>query len=326
MANRNKRKDILMGYLRFEGVTCIRMTAENARSRAYAPHSGFAVGAAVLARTPVTNTSGHRVLGIFGGCNVENAAFDSSECAETGALMAAIAAGAGPEDIIACYVSGTARPCAGCLQRLAEFSPPDDPIMVHCGDGNDGGEWIPLPALLPNQFPDPANARAIAHTMITAPPGRIAFRDYGRNRSALLSDHERTVNTAAIACDTPWHGYAPYSTFPVRAIVLTRRRFDPSAPWATFTGFNIENAVHGSTVCAERVALCNALAHGVNPRDVIACAVIGPTDTPIAMCGECRQFISEFSPPEDPIMIFCGNRRGEGKWVPFTEILPRQFP
>lgn len=329
MADHDTRKNVLEGYLRFRGAALIKMTADNARQRAHAPHSGFKVGAAILARIPVMDSSGQPILQVFGGCNVENAAFDSSECAETGALMGAIAAGAGQKDmgIIACYVVGTSRPCAGCLQKLAEFSPVNDPIMIHCSDENGGDEWLPLPALLPNQFPDPGNAAAIAHTPITVPPGRVALTTSGLLRSDLLHWYEAyETGLAGLALEVPPHGYAPYSEFPVRAIVLTRMRLDPKAPYETFIGCNFENAVHGSTVCAERVALCSALMAGTPPRDIIACAIVGPAGEPIAMCGECRQFFSEFSPPEDPIMIFCGNKRGEGRWQPFTEILPRQFP
>lgn len=325
MAERT-RQLTLEGYLRYEGRTLIAMTAHSAQRNAYAPHSGFKVGAAILARVPVSTSSGQPdSLRVFGGCNVENAAFGSGVCAETSALTAAIAAGAGPADIIACYVVGTSRPCAGCLQQLAEFSPVQDPIMIHCNNENHG-EWLPLTALLPNQFPDAANAAAIKCTAIVAPPGRVTLVEPHQRRGYLLQRYEALAGLATIATRVPPNGYSPYSEFPVRAVVLTRNRLDPDAPWKTFCGCNIENAVHGLTACAESVALYSALMAGVSPRDVIACAIVGPTEEPITMCGGCRQTFSEFSPTEDPMMIFCGNKFGQGKWLPFTEILPRQFP
>lgn len=338
MNDRNKRSDILDGYLRFHGATLITMAAESAQNRAYAPYSGFKVGAAIIARVPVSSSTGQDPTHVFGGCNVENAAFDSSECAATSALMAAITAGAGPQDIIACCVLGTKRPCAGCLQKLAEFSPTDDPIMIHsgCGEISDVNTWRPLPAFLPDQFPNPRNAAAIAHTHIMVPPGRA--RIHTLRREEIIADlthrHESRqpdengalplVQLLAEARNAARSAYNPYSKFPVGAAVLVMK---PNGDHFIYRGCNIENAVHGATVCAERVALCSALAaNDTMPGEIVACAIVGPTDEPPTMCGECRQVFSEFSSPEDPIMIHCGNQHGQGEWKRFTEILPWQFP
>jgi cytidine deaminase len=80
-----------------------------AAAQAYAPYSGFLVGAAVRAR------DGR----VFVGVNVENAAYPLGVCAEKSALTAAVTAGCRPGDFEA--VGITASPCGGCRQWLVEM-------------------------------------------------------------------------------------------------------------------------------------------------------------------------------------------------------------
>ncbi len=89
--------------------------ANQARSNAYAPYSGFPVGAAVCA------IDGR----IFSGCNVENGSYGLTVCAERNAIAAAVAAGAREFQSIAIIAGGDepATPCGACRQVLAEFSP-----------------------------------------------------------------------------------------------------------------------------------------------------------------------------------------------------------
>jgi cytidine deaminase len=116
--------------------------AEAIRARAYAPYSGFAVGAAILAEDGA----------IYSGCNIENAAFPQGSCAETAAIAAMIAGGA--RRIRRIYVTGPGAmpvtPCGGCRQRIREFAYPDTVIVSH------GVEGAPLRAslaeLLPHSF------------------------------------------------------------------------------------------------------------------------------------------------------------------------------
>jgi xanthosine phosphorylase len=101
--------------------------ARAARDAAYAPYSKFSVGAAI-------RTTGGRV---FGGCNVENAAFPQGQCAEASAIGAMVTAG--ERRIIEVLVigsgSGPCAPCGGCRQRLYEFGGPDAVLHLAGGDG-----------------------------------------------------------------------------------------------------------------------------------------------------------------------------------------------
>src|SRR5690349_15640120 len=119
--------------------------ASRARGRAYAPYSGFPVGAAVLA--------GGRV---FAACNVENSAYPLSVCAERNAVAMAVAAGARRIDAVA-IVGGAGRPtapCGGCRQVLAEFCAKDAPVVFAAATGESVRTTIAK--LLPRPF-GPAN-------------------------------------------------------------------------------------------------------------------------------------------------------------------------
>ncbi|MBV8354047.1 MAG: cytidine deaminase [Candidatus Eremiobacteraeota bacterium] len=89
--------------------------ARRARDHAYAPYSGYKVGAAVL------TGAGE----IVAGANVENAAFPLSICAERSAVAAAVAGGARTFEAIAIVADDGAAttPCGGCRQVLLEFGP-----------------------------------------------------------------------------------------------------------------------------------------------------------------------------------------------------------
>jgi cytidine deaminase len=101
--------------------------ARAARAKAHAPYSKFKVGAAVRGE------SGR----IYGGCNVENAAYPEGICAETSAIAAMVLAG--ESKIIELLVLGVSdepvTPCGGCRQRIREFAAPDTPIHMATPDG-----------------------------------------------------------------------------------------------------------------------------------------------------------------------------------------------
>src|SRR5262245_3927995 len=93
--------------------------AIEARHRAYAKYSNFLVGAAVFTADGA----------IFTGCNVENASYGLTICAERAAVFNAVAAGQRQFKLLAIATTGGATPCGACRQVLAEFAM-DLPILL----------------------------------------------------------------------------------------------------------------------------------------------------------------------------------------------------
>jgi cytidine deaminase len=112
-----------------------------ARARSHSPYSRFAVGAALLSTTGT----------IYHGCNVENASFGLTCCAERTALFKAVSEG--DRDFAAIAVTARAGhgapPCGACRQVLAEFSPD---LWVYWRDMRGRLLKKRLSALLPDQF------------------------------------------------------------------------------------------------------------------------------------------------------------------------------
>ena len=114
--------------------------ALDARKNAYVPYSGYAVGAALLAE------DGR----VFTGCNVENASFGLTNCAERTALFKAISEGARTFTAIAIASNGSMPyPCGACRQALNEFAP-ELRVLTIAGDGST--DDTTLRALLPHGF------------------------------------------------------------------------------------------------------------------------------------------------------------------------------
>ena len=117
--------------------------AAEAAKLAYAPHSGYRVGAALLA------ADGR----VFTGCNVENASYGLTNCAERTALFKAGSEGMRKFKAIA-IAGGTASPaypCGACRQVLAEFCGPETPVICCTLDGKVAGRFT-LGGLLPQTF------------------------------------------------------------------------------------------------------------------------------------------------------------------------------
>ena len=120
-------------------------TAREARARAYAPYSRFPVGAALLAGDGT----------VFTGCNVENASYGLTNCAERTAVFKAVSEGrtefraiavVGPQDDLPC------APCGACRQVLFEFGP-EMVLVTPAGPHDPGGAvTTTVGALLPGAF------------------------------------------------------------------------------------------------------------------------------------------------------------------------------
>ncbi len=120
--------------------------AKDAMQNAYAPYSGFRVGAALLA------ADGR----VFTGCNIENASFSITACAERTALAKAVSEGCRSFSAIA-VVGGKggvcadfAWPCGACRQALSEFCGEEFRVILWKEDGT--SRAFPLGELLPGTF------------------------------------------------------------------------------------------------------------------------------------------------------------------------------
>lgn len=125
-------------------VRALLQEAAEARTKAYTPYSRFQVGAALLDDQGV----------VHHGCNVENAAFGPTNCAERTALFRAIADGRKPGTFRAIAVigdtDGPIAPCGVCRQVMLELGGPDMPVIL----GNLRGDIAEttVAALLPGAF------------------------------------------------------------------------------------------------------------------------------------------------------------------------------
>jgi cytidine deaminase len=117
-----------------------------ASERAYAPYSAYRVGAALLAPTGE----------VFTGCNVENAVYPVSICAERGALVKGVSEGHQVFTTIVVATRDGGSPCGICRQALAEFAPDLRVILADFDDHI----WLDtsLQALLPYGF-GPSNLK-----------------------------------------------------------------------------------------------------------------------------------------------------------------------
>ncbi|WP_054937282.1 cytidine deaminase [Moorella stamsii] len=117
----------------------------------------------------------------------------------------------------------------------------------------------------------------------------------------------------AMAAGAKEKAYAPYSRFQVGAALLT-------AGGKVYTGCNIENASYSLTICAERVALFQAVA--ASEREFVALAVVGGDLTACFPCGACRQVLAEFAPE---LEIITGQPGGTVHRRSLKELLPDTF-
>lgn len=122
--------------------TQLLITAKEAMKYAYAPYSGFSVGAAVL-------TSDGR---IYSGCNIENASYGATNCAERTAIFKAVSEGCSSISKIAvvCSSGHYAYPCGICRQVMAEFATEDMQVILE--DVDKGILELSFKDILPEAF------------------------------------------------------------------------------------------------------------------------------------------------------------------------------
>lgn len=110
------------------------------------------------------------------------------------------------------------------------------------------------------------------------------------------------------------NSYSPYSKFSVSAIVITDEG-------KKFSGVNVENASYGATICAERVAITQAISQGF--RKFKELHVLVNSDKISTCCFLCRQVIIEFF--DEDAKIFLYNKLGEKKQYTVLELCPLPF-
>jgi cytidine deaminase len=118
----------------------------------------------------------------------------------------------------------------------------------------------------------------------------------------------------AAARDVQQRAYVPYSGFRVGAALL-------AGDGRVFAGANVENAAYSPSICAERVALPQAVVAGV--REFTAVAVVGDGPGPCTPCGVCRQVLFEFAP--DLVVVAAGASGAPERYVLSRDLLPHGF-
>jgi cytidine deaminase len=124
----------------------------------------------------------------------------------------------------------------------------------------------------------------------------------------LTVDDKELVRAALKAREK---AYAPYSGYRVGAALLTKSG-------RVFDGANVENAVYGLTVCAERVAALKAVTEGDREFQVIAVA----TENGGTPCGSCRQVLSEFGPD---MRVIVADVKGNIREYGMRDLIPDVF-
>jgi cytidine deaminase len=124
------------------------------------------------------------------------------------------------------------------------------------------------------------------------------------------ADNQMLQNLVLAAQQAALHAYAPYSQFTVGCALLSKSG-------KIYTGCNIENASYSVTLCAERVAAAQAIAH--RDREWDSLVVVSPQR--VTTCGVCRQFLHEFAPD---LTIWNGFLEGLSLEGPFSlhQLLP----
>jgi len=109
------------------------------------------------------------------------------------------------------------------------------------------------------------------------------------------------------------NAYAPYSKFQVGAALLAENG-------EIIAGANVENASYPAAICAERSAVCSAIAQGL--RNFVAIGLMTSGAKPAWPCGICRQVLAEFAPN---MPVYSAGNSGEVEMSTVAELLPKRF-
>ncbi len=127
-----------------KAIATLYASARAASDNAYSPYSGVRVGASVLGEQGK----------VYSGCNVENASYGLTQCAERNALAAAINAGVKPGAVKTLLVYATGfkvlAPCGACRQVMSELLA-GDAVIISCQSETDFHSWS-IGELLPDSF------------------------------------------------------------------------------------------------------------------------------------------------------------------------------
>ncbi len=107
--------------------------------------------------------------------------------------------------------------------------------------------------------------------------------------------------------------YAPYSKFKTGAVLL-------GAYGEIYAGANVENSSYSLTVCAERVAVFNAISAGC--KSFVKLVLVSGSSPPAIPCGACLQVLFEFAPD---LVIVCANDENEVNTFSLSQLLPQGF-
>ncbi len=129
----------------------------------------------------------------------------------------------------------------------------------------------------------------------------------------MISSDRRILEAARTAQRA---AYAPYSRFAVGAAVR-------AGAGRIVAAANVENASYGLTICAERAAVCAAVAAGWRRLDAVAIVTGGPA--PVLPCGACLQVLAEFAGPDLLILSATARDMAHPLRTRLGELLPRAF-
>lgn len=125
------------------------------------------------------------------------------------------------------------------------------------------------------------------------------------------------VTSALKIAKKKWgNSYSPYSNYKVGAVIKIKGVKD------LFFGCNVENASYGATVCAERVAVFNAISK-LGKIKIEKVLILTKNANPAGPCGMCLQVLSEFCEPKT--RIYLANLRGKVNEKSLSDLFPMQF-